>query len=144
MDNPETGDVSFEAQGQRFTLRFTTAAFIALEDQIGRGMLDILDEMQSWAPKLDAKGKMVPETADETKARMGRVRLGFLRAVFWAGFHDRHPEITIEQAGDLMVFIGGMLGTLNLVARGIQAAQPKVESVPPRPPRRRPNARRTG
>jgi hypothetical protein len=137
MDNPETGDVSFEARGRTFTLRYTTAAFCALEEHLDRGMFDILEELGSWAPKFDAKGKPLPETAEETSARVRRMRLGFCRAVFWAGFHDRHPEITIEQAGELMSEVGGMIGAMNLISKGMEAAQPKKgENAPARPPRR--------
>ncbi|MBR1193239.1 hypothetical protein [Bradyrhizobium sp. AUGA SZCCT0160] len=143
MDNKENGEVSFEASGKSYTLRYTDGAFIALEEYLDRGIFDIFGELLSWGPKFDAKGKPLPETQADVEARMKKMRLGFCRAVFWAGFHDLHKDVTIEQAGTIMKDIGGVLGVYALIVNGFAAALPdsKGESEA-RPPKRPINHRK--
>jgi len=147
MDNREIGEVSFVAGGRQYTLRYTSAAWIALEEHLGRGMFDVLDELLSYSPPFDAKGKALPETHAATIQRLKRMKLGFIRAVFWAGFHDGHKDVSLEQAGDLMKEVGGMVGAYNLIMTGAAAAQPEQGKAgvgsPPRP-RRRSSGSRTG
>ena len=124
MDNPQTGDVSFQARGQTFTLRYTTSAFAALENYLDRGIIDILEELQTWSPKFDPKTqKPIPETAEQSLARIRKLRVGFMCAVFWAGFHDLHREVTFDEAGEIMTEIGGMMAAYKLVVEGISNAQ---------------------
>lgn len=127
MDNPLKGEVSFEADDKTYTLIFSNNAFCALEKHLDCGIFDIYDEIASWSPKTDGKGKPLPETKQETEARARRIRLGFCRALFWAGLNERHPEITLEEAGRLMTAAGGLIGVMNLIATGVAAAQPKAE-----------------
>lgn len=138
MDNKENGEVSFEAGGQKYTLRYSDGAFIALEEHLGRGIFDIFDELLSWGPPFDGKGKPLPETKAEVEARMKRMRLGFCRSLFWAGFHDLHKDVTIEKAGTLMKEVGGMMGVYSLVAEGFAVAMPggkgQSEARPPKKP----------
>ncbi len=146
MDNPETGDVSFEANGRTYVLRYTTAAFVALEAHLDRGILDIYEELATWSPPFDpATRLMLPETPEQLVARVKTMRLGFMRALFWAGFHDLHPEVTIDQAGELLKAVGGMMAAYKLVVEGVSRAQPRGgEGASARPPRGPAGRRRTG
>lgn len=138
MDNPETGDVSFEARGKRYTLRYTTAAFVSLEAHLDRGIFDIYEELATWSPQFDPKTKKpVPESDEQTLARIRKLRVGFMRALFWAGFHDLHRDVTVDEAGEIMKEIGGMMAAYRLVVEGISAAQqpPQAEAAG-RPPKR--------
>lgn len=137
MDNRELGEVSFEASGETYTLRYSQGAFIALEEHLNRGILDIFDELISWGPKRDKNGKPLSETQAEIEARVKRMRLGFCRSLFWAGFHDLHKDVSIERAGELMNQIGGMMGAYKLVVEGFSASWPataegKSEARPPK------------
>ena len=144
MDNPETGDVSFEARGRTFTLRYTTGAFVALERYLDRGIIDIYDELAMWSPKFDmTTRKPIPEKPEETLARLRKLLVGFIRALFWAGFHDRHPEVTVDEAGDIMTEIGGMMAGYRLVVEGLSNSRTAAEGEKSPPPKR-PSSRRTG
>lgn len=148
MDNREIGEVSFAAGGRQFTLRYTSAAWIALEEYLGRGMFDLLDELLSYSPPFDGKGKPLPESDAVRMQRLKKMKLGFVRALFWAGFHDRHKDVTIEQAGELMEEVGGMIGAYQLIMAGAAAAQPTNENASGATqaarPRKRPTGSRTG
>lgn len=146
MDNPETGDVSFECEGKSYTLRYTTAAFVALESYLDRGIVDIYDELSRWSPKFDpVTRKPIPETPKETIDRAKGMRLGFMRALFWAGMHDLHREVTVDEAGEIMTKIGGMTAAFALVMRGVANSQSdsSAGSAVPRPLKRS-AARRRG
>lgn len=145
MDNPETGDVSFQAQGQTFTLRYTTAAFVALESYLDRGIVDIYEELAKWSPKFDpATLKPLPEQPEETLARVRKMRVGFMRALFWAGFHDLHKDVTVDDAGEIMTEIGGMMAVYRLVVEGLGNSRASgVQGEKSRPPKRS-TSRRTG
>lgn len=127
MDNPMKGEVTFEAAGKTHTLVFSTNASCALEAHLDRGIADVLDEIGTWAQKTDAKGIPIPETMEQMKARAKLVRVSLVRALFWAGLSDHHPELTIEDAGKLMTEIGGMNATVQLLTSGLTASQPDAE-----------------
>ncbi|WP_441280505.1 hypothetical protein [Tardiphaga sp. 862_B3_N1_1] len=142
MQNPYKGEISFEASGFQYKLVYSNNAFCALEDHLGRGILDIYEEIGSWSPKRDAKGKVLPETEKDAADRAKRIRLSFCRSVFWAGLLDRNPDMTLSQAGDLMTAVGGLMPVMRLIMSGIVAAQPEdTESQGARPPK---GAKRSG
>jgi hypothetical protein len=145
MDNPETGDVSFQAQGRTFTLRYTVGAFVALENFLDRGIIDIYDELATWSPPFDPETrKPVAETPEQVRRRVKNMRVGFMRAVFWAGLHDQHREVTLDQAGDLMTEIGGMMAAYRLVVQGISLSKSPAGSEDSARPPKRPSRGRTG
>lgn len=127
------GEVSFAAGDKTYTLVFSNNAFCALEKHLNRGIFEIYEEIASWSPKLDAKGKPLPETKGEMEARAKRIRLGFCRALFWAGLSERHPELTLEEAGALMTDAGGLIGVMNLISTGVSASHPAPEAGSSRP-----------
>jgi hypothetical protein len=93
MANPHRGEVSFEADGKTWTMVFTTNAICELEAETG-------ESIHAFGSKLDAPSmKMV-------------------RVMVWAALRPRHPEITIEAAGDIMDAIG-VEKAGNLVSRAM-------------------------
>lgn len=144
MQNPHVGEISFEAGGKRRRLVYTNNSFCALEDHLGRGIIEIYADLAALSPKVDAKGKFLPETEAEAAARGRRIRLGFIRAVFWAGLIEDNKEITISQAGDLMEEVGGLMPTINLIMGGVAAAQPASKDQDARPPKEAGKRRGTG
>lgn len=133
MANPQKGEVSFEADGKTWTLRYSANALCELEDHLSRGVVDIASELQSWGPPVGPDGKSSGETPERAAERVKLIRLGTLRAVFWAGLRDHHPDIDIRHAGDLLVAAGGAMGGLALVADAFAQAFPEPETV--RPPK---------
>lgn len=110
MANPHTGERSFEVGGATYTLRFTVNALCELEDAVGSSVSELGAAL-----------------ADPTRAR---VKL--MRALLWAGLRDRHPQLTIEDAGALLDD-GGAQRIMPLVAEAFSLAFPAPEKKTPRP-----------
>lgn len=110
MANPIRGEVAFFADGEPYTLQFTTDALVQLEDRLDQSFAEI-------APKLISP----------------RCRLKILRAAFWAGLIEHTPHIQERPAGELMrksLTLGGVDGEKpatprDLVLEAIQRAFPK-------------------
>lgn len=137
MANPHKGEIDISADGVMYRWRFSVNAICVLEEQTGRGLLDISRELLTWAPASDDKGVPLPETAEQQQVRLGRIRMGFVRSVFWAGFTDAHPEMTPAMAGDLIAEVGGLPAALALITEGMNLAVAGAEaSGTPRPPNR--------
>ncbi|MGL5934596.1 MAG: hypothetical protein ACRCZI_03120 [Cetobacterium sp.] len=92
MSNPNRGDVSFDASGKTWKLKFSTNAICELEDAIGIGVDSIASSMQN-------------ESAQKMK---------LLRAVLWAAMQDHHEGITKKQVGDLIDEIGFEVATQKM------------------------------
>ena len=115
MANPVRGETAFEADGKTYTLRFSANAICEMEEALGRGIGVIGQEMGSM------------ETA----------RLTTVRAVFWAGLRDHHPDIDLKAAGDLVMAAGGIVGALALISKAFELAFPVAKTKGARPPRGR-------
>lgn len=135
MANPLKGEVAFTVKldgeamaspnlspfnGKAFTLRYSSDALVQVEDALDRGIVDIGAEMLSW--QADPK----------------RIRFGFVRAVFWGGLREHHPEITLQSAGDLAFAVGGIMAVVPLITDALGHAFPKAETKGARPPNGRP------
>ena len=105
MANPLKGEVPFDLDGTSYTLLFSCNAICELEAELDKGIVEI--------------GNLL---ADPTKLRMAHVR-----ALIWAGLRERHSEISIKEAGDLVIRLGLMQAT-ELIARALTAAFPEAES----------------
>jgi len=91
MGNAAKGEVSFDAAGKTWTLRFGTNAICALETALGMGFAAALALL-----------------SDGTK-----VRVATIRSLVWAGLSGAHDDLTEEQAGELIDAIGiAKAGTL--------------------------------
>lgn len=94
------GRVTFEVKGEERALRFTTNAVCNLEEAANMGIAEIGAELES-----------------------GRVRLGLLRLLLWAG---STKSLTVEEAGDLIDEIG-VMGAVEIIGRAFGAAFPDAE-----------------
>jgi hypothetical protein len=115
-----TGSVGFEADGKRWTLCYSVNALCEMEDALGKSVAEIGATL-SDATKAGAK---------------------FMRAVFWAGLTDHHPDLTIKDAGALMQGIGGITRATALFSEAFALAFPEVENVPLDSGKAKPSGRR--
>lgn len=83
--NPHKGDVSFEAGGKSYTLRFSTFALVKLEESLGKSLVEIMNEI----------------------SRLDTMRLKTVVALLWAGLQKHHPGTTEEDAANLIDDVGG-------------------------------------
>lgn len=123
MANPHKGEATLKAKDVEYVLRYSSNAIVELENALDRGFTDIALEMTTWAKNPKA------------------MRVGTMRAVLWAGLRERHPDITLEQAGDLLLDGGGMFVIAQKVSEALTLAFPQAETKGARPPNRK--ARRT-
>jgi hypothetical protein len=103
MDNPKRGEYSFEADGKEYTLQYSNESLIKLEEDLDKGIVRILREVESWKD---------PEN----------IRLGLVRSLLWAGLIGRHPETTKEQAAELISKAGGVVSVIGFVGEALQRA----------------------
>jgi len=99
------GGVPFDAAEEAYTLRFSVAALMTLEEKFDKSVQDVLAMMEGG-------------------------RLSTLRTIFWAGLRDCRPEITEDAAGEVMTAVGieaaGELITKAMV-KAFPSAARKVE-----------------
>jgi Phage tail tube protein, GTA-gp10 len=101
MTNPHKGDVELWAGGNKYTIRYTHGALVKLENQLGKGLFRVMQEM------------IEPEN----------MRIGTVVAMLWAGLQKHHPTMTIEEATDLLDEIeGGARGTVEILGEAFQRA----------------------
>lgn len=111
MANRERGQVSIDIDGKAYKLVYSTNALCELEDALNRNVNSITAEVQ-----------------DPSK-----VRLKTLRAMFWAGLTEHHPDIDLKAAGNLMT-IGGASAVMTKVGEAFRLAFPEADEVNGRPP----------
>lgn len=112
MANRSKGEVSFEANGQSYTMRFSANALCELEDALDMGVTAVAIQMSS------------PEN----------LRMRTVRAVLWAGLRDHHPNITQQEAGELVMEIT-FPKALELIGKAFEIAfhQEPVKVRPQKP-----------
>lgn len=110
MANPHRGEVAFEANGERYVLRYSIDAICALEGSTGKGIVALVGEL------------MNPTTMSITLARK----------VLWAGLQEHHPDITEKQAGELIVAAGGLGKIVKLFNDSFERAFPEAKAKNPR------------
>lgn len=111
MANKFKGDVSFDAGGRSFTMRFSANALCELEDATGMGINALLTVL-----------------ADPAK-----MRLKMVRAVLWAGLQDHHPDVTLHQAGEIITDLS-LTKAMDLAGKSFELAfQDTSKSVPQKP-----------
>ncbi|HEY8414809.1 MAG TPA: GTA-gp10 family protein [Thermaerobacter sp.] len=74
MANPLRGEVELKAGERTYILRYTTNALVRLEEEFGKSVIQM------------AENASIKEA----------------RALVWAGLLHSHPNLTMEQAGDIM------------------------------------------
>jgi hypothetical protein len=98
MANPLTGEVSFEAGGETYMLVLDVDAICNLETRLDMGIGEIVMSLN------------------------GSPRLGFLRAMLWAGLQAKHKGISEKAAGDLIPLMGGLPGVSMAIGKAVSNA----------------------
>lgn len=119
MANPHKGEVELKAGEATYLLRYSIDAICSLEESLDKGFPAIVAEMAS------------PAT----------MRLSVVREVLRAGLQEHHPEITVKQAGELIISAGGAISVLGKVNEAFALAFPEVEAGDKKSPRQRANGR---
>lgn len=99
MANHIAGEVSFEFEGNKYTLVFDFNAMVEFEDATGENAMHAL--------KLYDEGRLTAKMA---------------RALFWAMLQEHHPEVDLRDAGRMAIPASEALG------RALTAAAVKPES----------------
>lgn len=101
MANPHKGDVPLKVGDRIYTLRYSHLALVKLEDVLGKNLQGIMREIQD---------------AEE-------MRLGTVVALLWAGLQKHHPDVSRDDAAELIDDIsGGMAATIGIVGVAFQKA----------------------
>lgn len=104
MANPHRGEVAFKVADAEYTLKFSTNAICELEERLDKGLNVIVANME---------------------------RLTTVRALLWAGLRAKHPEVTIQQAGE-MIDRSGMAAATEIIGKALTAAFPPVDEAAPK------------
>lgn len=107
--NPEKGEFGIEIGGRPYVLAMDFNGFIDLQG-------------------LFTKGDVVP-SVDSLMDRAQKGDLAVMRGVFWATLRRHHPEITVQQAGDLINEAGGLAKVNALIDGAALAAAPDKRDV---------------
>ena len=109
MANPHRGQVDIKAGDRTFTLSFSINAMCELEDLMGEPIARIAQGLG------DA----------------GSVKISTVRALVWAALRDKHPEVTLEGAGDIIAD-AGVNGVMEAIGRAFAMAFPEQSKARPR------------
>lgn len=105
MANPHKGELAITAGGRPYVLQYTSDSLVELEDALDMGIMAILAELQTWS----------------TDPR--KMRLKWVRALFWAGLRAHHPEVDLKAAGELITEVEGKaLQVVNLTGEAMGLA----------------------
>jgi hypothetical protein len=105
MSNPHKGDVPFEVAGKQYVLRYSHRALVLLEERTGKSLMQIIKEIDGW------------RTAPEN------MKLGTVCTLLWAGLQKHQPEMTVDDATDLLDDVdGGVPQIIELLGTSLQRA----------------------
>lgn len=120
MANPERGEVSIDIGGTSYTLAPSINAIIKVEAMFSK-----------------AEGRKV--TWSDVLKHLNAGSMEHKRAVFWATLLKYHPDVTIEQAGDLSDVLDRQLGSNAALVDAVTTGAPDPADVKElgagRPPR---------
>lgn len=102
------GEVRFTALGKDWKMHMTVNGLCALEEAVGVGFQDFLAGF----------GK-----STET----GKMRIGDIRRLFWAGLQEHHEDVDLQTAGRMITDLGGIEPAQELLAAAVAAAFPQQE-----------------
>ena len=114
MVNTQRGEVLLQVGDDSYTLESTSDALCQIESVLGCSILKTMNEMSN------------PDTASLTN----------LRAMLWGLLRKHHKNMTLIQAGDLIVPAGGMIEVLKKIndAMAVAFPPPKDDDGPPLEP----------
>lgn len=104
MANAERDEHDLTIEGQTYTLKLTTNAMCEVETAMSTTLRQV-----SFADVLMASNKH---------------NVSAMRAIFWASLRDKHPEVTLAKAGELMDKVGGSKTFAEKFAAMVFAAVP--------------------
>ncbi|MBR1230203.1 hypothetical protein JQ600_35500 [Bradyrhizobium sp. AUGA SZCCT0176] len=113
MANPLKGEIEITAGDKSYILFFDIDAICAMEEATGKGFGAIAAEMQN--PAL--------------------MSISMVRRMLHAALQQNHPDVTLKEAGEIMVAGGGMLKAIQKIGAAINAAFPEASGTR-RPPKR--------
>lgn len=99
MVNGLRGEVAFKVDDADYTLVYSTNAICELEERLDKGLNVIVANME---------------------------RLTTVRALLWAGLRAKHPDVTIEKAGE-MIDRCGMASATEAIGKALTAAFPPAD-----------------
>lgn len=99
MANPDEGEVGFSVKGTNYTLSYPNRTLRAIEKRLKRPIGKVLRDLQEGA------------STEE------------IVAIFFLGLHRHHPDLTEEQAEDLLL----MGEVMRLVTDGLSLAMGSSE-----------------
>jgi hypothetical protein len=83
MANAVKGEVEVPLEdGRKLKLVFDANAWCEIEDALGRNTQDIIADLQAKPPRAGVKVQ---------------------RAIMWGGLRRYHPELSLEDAGDILI-----------------------------------------
>lgn len=116
MPNPHRGDVEFVPG---YILNYSIDAICVLEEATGKTLLELSGELRN----------------------IKTVKMSLVRQIIHAGLIEKHPTITLKEAGELILAAGGSIPALVKVSEALAAGLPgSAPGAPPSPRRRRPHA----
>lgn len=100
-------------------------------------VLQIVYDLNAWIDLEQQLGMKLPEIMETLKDKDNPPGLAFQRALFWAGLQKHHSEMTIRDAGEVM------LEAAEPMAAAMEGGFPveddaeagEAEADPPKPPR---------
>jgi hypothetical protein len=99
--NPKKGDVEFAVAGKMYTLRYSHSALVKLEKQLDQGLMKVMEDMSS------------PQ----------QMRIGTVVALLWSGLQKHHPDMTFDDAADLLDDMeGGASSAIEIVGQAFSKA----------------------
>ena len=118
MANPHKGEVELKAGDKRYILRFSIDAICALEEATGKSFPVLAVEMSDPA----------------------KFTVSLVRQILFAGLTTEHPDITLREAGEIILEAGGLIEVMGKVGEAFELAFPAKEARgTPRPPNRAPS-----
>lgn len=109
MANREKGEIGIEIAGTTYTLSMGMNGMAALEELFSR------------------EGKDV--TFQEVLRRVNAGSLRYQRAFIWAAFHQHHPDLTVDQVGELIDAAGGIFAFASTLVRLAGGTIPNPEDL---------------
>lgn len=110
--NPHKGEVELRVGAETFTIRLAANALVIAEDLLDKGVSEIADML-----------------SDATA-----FRLGTARALLFAGLREHHPNLSLDDAGEIIGAIG-IPAVVTKLGESMQTAFAQPEEGAKNPPK---------
>ncbi len=102
MTNVHRGDVTAEIDGAAYTLRFSVDAMCQLEAAVGKSFAEIGQDLSA-----------------------GKISITLARQLLWSALREHHADVTLKQAGEMIIGMGGMMGAMAKLNEALISAFPE-------------------